>query len=74
MLMPGDHLVDNRPGLIPTTTNTYLNRNGSTTNDFPAFNSSTNFDLNSVNNQLYKLNNSWWSYCAQKVNLLLVQI
>ena len=56
MLMPGDHLVDNRPGLIPTTTNTYLNRNGSTTNDFPAFNSSTNFDLNSVNNQLYKLN------------------
>ena len=33
-----------------------INRDGTLTNDFPPFDSTTNFDLTSPNNQLYKFN------------------
>ena len=59
LLYPGDHLVDNRPGWIPIhnqTPNTFRLRNGSTSNDFPAFDLTTIFDLTDANNQLYKFN------------------
>ena len=56
LLYPGEHTVDNRPGWIPTGSNTFSLRNGTTSTDFPQWDLSTNFDLSSENNALYKLN------------------
>ena len=56
LLMPGEHVVDNRPGFIPDGLNNFRLRNGSTSNDLPAFDLTSNFDLTSVDNELYKLN------------------
>tara|TARA_B100001059_G_scaffold185038_1_gene186722 strand:- start:499 stop:6384 length:5886 start_codon:yes stop_codon:yes gene_type:complete len=56
LLMPGDHLIDNRPGFIPLTGTNYLQRNGVETTGFSAFDASTNFDVESPDNALYKLN------------------
>ncbi len=56
LLYPGEHTVDNRPGLIPYGLNQYYFRNGGTTNDLPPFDVNSNFDLDSPNNELYKLN------------------
>ena len=53
---PGDHVVDNRPGFIPDGTNNYRLRNGTTSDNLPAFDLSTNLDLASADNNLYKLN------------------
>ena len=56
LLYPGDHVIDNRPGWIPDGSNNYRLRNGTTSDDFPAFDLTTNFDLENPNNELYKLN------------------
>jgi len=56
LLYPGDHVVDNRPGFIPDGANNYRLRNGSTSNDLPPYDLTTNFDLSSPDNELYKLN------------------
>ena len=56
LLYPGEHTVDNRPGWIPDGSNSYKLRDGTTSTDFPQWDLSTNFDLSSVNNALYKLN------------------
>jgi hypothetical protein len=56
LLYPGDHIVDNRPGWIPIGSNTYKLRNGSTSTDLPQWDLTTNFDLSTENNALYKLN------------------
>ena len=56
LLYPGEHTVDNRPGYIPVGTNSYLERSGATTNDLPPYDLTSNFDLDSPNNELYKLN------------------
>ena len=56
MLSPGDHYIDNRPGLIPIGANNYNTRSGSTTSDFAAFSSTSLFDIFDDNNVLYKLN------------------
>ena len=56
MLYPGDHVVDNRPGFIPITASSFDQRNGVVTGDFPPFSTSSNFDLTSPSNDLYKLN------------------
>ena len=56
LLYPGEHVVDNRPGWIPDGSGTFKLRNGSTSSDFPDFSLTTNFDLTSDNNALYKLN------------------
>ena len=56
LIYPGDHVVDNRPGWIPDGANNYRLRNGLTSNDFPSWDLTTNFDLESPNNALYKLN------------------
>ena len=57
LLYPGEHLIDNRPGWIPTSnTGQFLKRNGETSVDLFPFDLSTNFDINSDNNDLYKLN------------------
>ena len=56
LLMPGDHLIDNRPGFIPLTGSNYLQRNGVETTGFSAFDANTNFDVESPDNALYKLN------------------
>ena len=56
LLYPGEHIVDNRPGFIPYAANTYYKRDGTTSTDFPQWTLTTNFDLNSENNALYKLN------------------
>ena len=60
LLYPGDHVIDNRPGFIPDGSNNYRLRNGSTTNDLPALDLSSNFDLASPTNELYKLNSIRW--------------
>ena len=56
LIYPGEHVVDNRPGWIPDGSNNYRLRNGSTSNDLPAFDLTSNFDLNTADNELYKLN------------------
>tara|TARA_B100001564_G_scaffold1933_1_gene1724 strand:- start:8912 stop:14803 length:5892 start_codon:yes stop_codon:yes gene_type:complete len=56
LLMPGDHLIDNRPGFIPLTGSNFLTRSGLETSDFSTFDSTTNFDIESPDNALYKLN------------------
>ena len=56
LLYPGEHIVDNRPGLIPFGANQYYQRNGGITNDLAPFDVNSNFDLDSPNNELYKLN------------------
>ena len=56
LIYPGDHIVDNRPGFIPDGTNNFRLRNGTVTNDLQDYNLISNFDVNSVSNELYKLN------------------
>jgi len=56
LLYPGDHLVDNRPGWIPDGLGNFLRRDGTTSSNFPPFDLSSNFDLTTGDNELYKLN------------------
>lgn len=59
VLYPGDHLVDNRPGWILDSSlgaNFYRLRDGSYSNNFSPFDTSTNFELTSSDNALYKFN------------------
>ena len=60
MLFPGEHIIDNRPGWIPTGTtdnpSNFLLRNGQTSTDFPALNNTSDFNVFSDNNILYKFN------------------
>jgi len=56
LLYPGEHVVDNRPGWIPDGSGNFRLRNGLTSSDFPSFSLTSNFDLTSANNALYKLN------------------
>ena len=56
LLYPGEHTVDNRPGLVPFGANSYYFRNGGTTSDLPPFDINSNFDLDSPDNELFKLN------------------
>ena len=56
LIYPGEHVVDNRPGWIPDGTDNYRLRNGTTSDNFPPFDLTSNFDLSSPNNELYKLN------------------
>ena len=56
LLYPGEHIVDNRPGYIPTNTNEYRLRDGTTTDDLPPWDLDTNYDLNNPNNALFKMN------------------
>ena len=56
LLYPGDHVVDNRPGWIPDGANNYRLRNGLTSNNYSSWDLTTNFDVETVDNVLYKLN------------------
>ena len=56
LLYPGEHVIDNRPGYIPFGQNQYYQRDGGITNDLQPFDLNSNFDLDSPNNELYKLN------------------
>ena len=56
MLYPAEHIIDNRPGWIPDGENNYQLRDGTTSSDFTPFNSTSNFDLTTTDNALYKLN------------------
>jgi hypothetical protein len=56
LIYPGDHLIDNRPGWIPDGASSFKLRNGTTSSDFSQFDLSTNFDLTTDGNALYKLN------------------
>ena len=56
LLYPGDHVVDNRPGWIPDGSNNFRLRNGSTSTDLTPFDLTSNFDLQTTDNELYKLN------------------
>jgi len=56
LVYPGDHIVDNRPGWIPDGANNFRLRNGSTSDNLPPFDLTTNFDLTTASNELYKLN------------------
>ena len=57
LLYPGDHLVDNRPGYIPTATATYSKRSGETgLTDVIQWDLDTIYDLSTPDNALYKLN------------------
>ena len=56
VLYPGSHVVDNRPGWIPIGSNNYRLRSGETSSNFGSWDLTTNFDLTSTTNDLYKLN------------------
>ena len=56
LLYPGEHIIDNRPGWIPIGSNNYRLRSGETSSDFGSWDVTTNFDLTSNDNQLYKVN------------------
>tara|TARA_R100001594_G_scaffold47989_1_gene80869 strand:+ start:1142 stop:7000 length:5859 start_codon:yes stop_codon:yes gene_type:complete len=56
LLYPGEHIVDNRPGWIPDGSNNFKLRNGTTSSDFPAWSLTTNFNLDTPDNALYKMN------------------
>jgi hypothetical protein len=56
LVYPGDHVVDNRPGYIPTGTGTFYRRSGEVVTDLNQWDLNTNFDLVSPDNTLYKLN------------------
>jgi hypothetical protein len=56
VLYPGDHYIDNRPGWIPIDGTNYRLRDGTTSSVFSPFSATTNFDLDSSSNDLYKLN------------------
>ena len=58
MLYPGEHTVDNRPGWIPLSPNggLFQTRSGEIATDFQPFDLTTNFDINSESNILYKFN------------------
>jgi hypothetical protein len=59
LLYPGEHIVDNRPGWIPDAdlgVNQYRLRNGTSSDNFGPFDINTDFNINSENNALYKLN------------------
>ena len=57
LLYPGDHVVDNRPGYIPTASGTFSERSGITgLTDLVQWDLDTVYDLTSPNNTLYKLN------------------
>lgn len=56
LIYPGDHIVDNRPGWIPDGVNSYQTRSGQVTNNFAAWDLTTNFDLTTSDNALYKMN------------------
>jgi hypothetical protein len=56
LVYPGDHIVDNRPGWIPDGSNNFRLRDGTTSNDFSQFDLTSNFDLSTPENELYKLN------------------
>ena len=59
LLYPGEHVVDNRPGWIPTDDSgsaKFKLRDGTESSDFSAWDLTTVFDLNNANNALYKLN------------------
>jgi hypothetical protein len=57
LLYPGEHVVDNRPGWIPVGDNiNYLQRSGVSSQDVQELDINSNFDLNTPNNILYKLN------------------
>jgi hypothetical protein len=56
LLYPGEHIVDNRPGWIPTGSGQYQLRSSQTSTDFSDWDLTTNFDVTSESNVLYKLN------------------
>jgi hypothetical protein len=60
LVYPGEHIVDNRPGLIPYDDGTgiakYRDRNGTSGLILSPFNLTSNFDLTTADNDLYKLN------------------
>ena len=61
IVYPGEHLIDNRPGWIPIHDNpqggnNYLTRSGSPSNALSEFTLDTNFDIDDVDNDLYKMN------------------
>ena len=60
LLYPGEHIVDNRPGWIPyddgSGTARYRNRNGTSGLVLSPFDLTSNFDLSTASNDLYKLN------------------
>ena len=56
LLHPGDHIIDNRPGWIPSGSANFVRRDGTSSSDFSAWDLTTVFDLTNANNALYKLN------------------
>ena len=56
LLYPGEHIVDNRPGWIPLESGQYKLRSSQTSTDFSDWDLTTNFDVTSESNVLYKLN------------------
>ena len=56
LVYPGDYDIDNRPGWIPEGLGTFRLRNGLSSDDFTAWDSTTVYNLDAENNSLYKIN------------------
>ena len=62
LLYPGEHIVDNRPGWIPIPDGVnakFRKRDGSESQDFPAWDLDTVYDLNNSNNDEVFVFNGW---------------
>lgn len=56
VINPGSYAIDNRPGFIPISSTEFIKRSSELTSDLSPWDTTTNFDLTSENNTLYKLN------------------
>ena len=61
IVYPGEHVIDNRPGWIPVhdapiSGNNWLTRSGASSNDLTEFTLNSDFDIDSPENDLYKMN------------------
>jgi len=56
IVYPGDYTIDNRPGWIVDSSNSFYLRSGETETAFNEWNNLSNFDIESSDNELYQLN------------------
>ena len=56
VINPGTYTIDNRPGYLPIGNNEFQRRSGEVVSDLSPWDTTTNFNLSSDSNTLYKLN------------------
>jgi len=70
IIYPGDYIIDNRPGYVLDGTG-FKRRSGETVSDFTEWDLTTNFDLTTSDNALYKLNSVFGGCIIPKATSLV---